>query len=195
MALEEYRRKRDFRKTSEPPPGKVAARNKQLSYLIQKHDATRLHYDFRLELDGVLLSWAVTKGPSLDPADKRLAVRTEDHPLAYGSFEGTIPKGEYGGGTVMLWDRGTWEPKGDPRAGLQKGHLVFELQGERLKGGWDLVRMRGAGKRENWLLIKEADPAAAPGSDGAFLNGLASSVTTGRSMEEIAGGAKAWKQT
>ena len=190
MALEEYRRKRDFRKTSEPPPGKVAARNKQLSYLIQKHDATRLHYDFRLELDGVLLSWAVTKGPSLDPADKRLAVRTEDHPLAYGSFEGTIPKGEYGGGTVMLWDRGTWEPKGDPRAGLQKGHLVFELQGERLKGGWDLVRMRGAGKRENWLLIKEADPAAAPGSDGAFLNGLAYSVTTGRSMEEIAGGAR-----
>jgi bifunctional non-homologous end joining protein LigD len=190
MALEEYRRKRDFRKTKEPPPGTVTSRNKQLSYLIQKHDATRLHYDFRLELDGVLLSWAVTKGPSLDPADKRLAVRTEDHPLAYGSFEGTIPKGEYGGGTVMLWDRGTWEPKGDPHAGLKKGHLAFELHGERLKGGWDLVRMRGDGKRENWLLIKEADPEAAPGSDGAFLDGLASSVTSGRSMEEIAGGAK-----
>ena len=190
MALEEYRRKRDFRKTSEPPPSQVTSRNKQLSYLIQKHDATRLHYDFRLELDGVLLSWAVTKGPSLDPTDKRLAVRTEDHPLAYGSFEGTIPKGEYGGGTVMLWDRGTWKPKGDPHAGLKKGHLAFELHGERLKGGWDLVRMRGDKKRENWLLIKHADPDAAPGSDGAFLDGLAFSVTTGRSMEEIAGGAK-----
>jgi bifunctional non-homologous end joining protein LigD len=159
MALEEYRRKRDFSKTGEPAPGKVQARNRQLSYLIQKHDATRLHYDFRLELDGVLLSWAVTKGPSLQPTDKRLAVRTEDHPLAYGSFEGTIPKGEYGGGTVMLWDRGTWEPKGDPHAGLKKGHLAFELHGERLKGGWDLIRTRGDEKRENWLLIKEADQA------------------------------------
>jgi bifunctional non-homologous end joining protein LigD len=190
MVLEEYRRKRDFRKTSEPPPGKVKTRNQQLSYLIQKHDATRLHYDFRLELDGLLLSWAVTKGPSLDPADKRLAVRTEDHPLAYGSFEGTIPKGEYGGGTVMLWDRGTWKPKGDPHAGLKRGHLAFELHGERLKGGWDLVRMRGNEKRENWLLIKQADPAAAPGSDGTFLDRLASSVTTSRSMDEIAGGVK-----
>src|SRR5689334_5084063 len=122
MALEEYRRKRNFKKTSEPPPGKITERDKQLSYLIQKHDATRLHYDFRLELDGVLLSWAVTKGPSLDPANKRLAVRTEDHPLDYGKFEGTIPKGQYGGGTVMLWDRGTWEPKGDAHAGLKKGH-------------------------------------------------------------------------
>jgi bifunctional non-homologous end joining protein LigD len=189
MALEEYRRKRDFSKTEEPPPGKVEARNKSLSYLIQKHEATRLHYDFRLELDGVLLSWAVTKGPSLDPADRRLAVRTEDHPLAYGSFEGTIPKGEYGGGTVMLWDRGTWEPKGDAHAGLKKGHLAFEVHGERLKGGWDLIRMRGDGKRENWLLIKETDQDAIPGSNSAFLEGLASSVTTGRSMEEIAGGA------
>ena len=192
MALEEYRRKRDFGKTSEPPPGKDTARNKQLSYLIQKHEATRLHYDFRLELDGVLLSWAVTKGPSLDPADKRLAVRTEDHPLAYGSFEGTIPKGEYGG-TVMLWDRGTWVPKGDPHAGLKKGHLALELHGERLKGGWDLVRMRGDGKRENWLLIKEADPDATR-SNGAFLEGLTSSVTTGRSMPEIAGGASPAKK-
>ena len=105
----------------------------------------------------------MTKGPSLDPADKRLAVRTEDHPLAYGSFEGTIPKGEYGGGTVMLWDGGTWEPKGDPHAGLKKGHLAFELHGERLKGGWNLIRMRGDEKRENWLLIKEADQAARSG--------------------------------
>ncbi|HUQ94628.1 MAG TPA: DNA ligase D [Bryobacteraceae bacterium] len=194
MALEEYSRKRDFSKTSEPPPAKTGARNKQLSYLIQKHEATRLHYDFRLELDGVLLSWAVTKGPSLDPTDKRLAVRTEDHPLAYGSFEGTIPKGQYGGGTVMLWDRGSWEPKGDPRAGLKKGHLAFELHGERLKGGWDLIRMRGDGKRENWLLIKEADEDATPDSNGVFLARLASSVSTGRSMEEIAGGARPAKK-
>jgi bifunctional non-homologous end joining protein LigD len=118
----------------------------------------------------VLLSWAATKGPSVDPADKRLAVRTEDHPLAHGSFEGTIPKGEYGGGTVMLWDRGSWTPKGDPHAGLKKGHLAFELQGERLKGRWNLVRMRGDEKREN----------------GEVLEGLASSVTTGQSVEEIA---------
>ena len=189
MALEEYRRKRDFERTSEPLPGRVKARKCQLSYLIQKHDATRLHYDFRLELDGVLLSWAVTKGPSLDPADKRLAVRTEDHPLAYGSFEGTIPKGEYGGGTVMLWDRGSWEPKGDPHAGLKKGHLTFELRGDRLKGGWNLIRMRRDEKRENWLLIKDADQEAVRGSNGSFLEGLGSSVTTGRSMEEIAEGA------
>ncbi len=127
MALEEYSRKRDFKKTPEPPPGRIKTRKEGLSYLIQKHDATRLHYDFRLELDGVLLSWAVTKGPSLNPADKRLAVRTEDHPLSYGTFEGTIPQGEYGGGTVMMWDEGTWEPKGDPRAGLEKGHLSFVL--------------------------------------------------------------------
>ena len=171
MALEEYRRKRDFGKTSEPPPGKVEPQNQQLSYLIQKHDATRLHYDFRLELDGVLLSWAVTKGPSLDPADKRLAVRTEDHPLAYGSFEGTIPKGEYGGGTVMLWDRGSWAPKGDPHAGLKKGHLAFELHGERLRGSWNLIRMRGDEKRENWLLIKEADQASRPGLERRVLGG------------------------
>src|SRR5258708_21789962 len=129
MALEEYKRKRDFKKTPEPPPGTVASRP-GFSYFVQKHDATRLHYDLRLELDGVLLSWAVTKGPSLNPADKRLAVRTEDHPLSYGTFEGTIPKGEYGGGTGMLWDGGTWEPKGDPQAGLKKGHLSFKLHGD-----------------------------------------------------------------
>src|ERR1700726_3453255 len=146
MALEEYRRKRDFNKTPEPPPEGVKPRTEKLSYLIQKHDATRLHYDLRLELDGVLLSWAVTKGPSLNPADKRLAVRTEDHPLSYGTFEGTIPEGQYGGGTVMLWDRGTWEPKGDPHAGLKEGHLLFELQGRKLKGGWALIRMHGDSK-------------------------------------------------
>ena len=188
MALEEYRRKRDFKKTPEPPPGRIKTRKEELSYLIQKHDATRLHYDFRLELDGVLLSWAVTKGPSLNPADKRLAVRTEDHPLSYGTFEGTIPQGEYGGGTVMMWDEGTWEPKGDPRAGLKKGHLSFVLHGERLKGGWGLIRMRGDGKRENWLLVKENDDEARKnGANEKFLNDLASSVKTGRSMDEIAG--------
>jgi bifunctional non-homologous end joining protein LigD len=136
MVLEEYQRKRDFKKTPEPPPEKAASR-KGFSYLIQKQDATRLHYDLRLELDGVLLSWAVTKGPSLNPSDKRLAVRTEDHPLSYGTFEGTISKGQYGGGTVMLWDRGSWEPKGDPQPVLRKRHLAFTLHGERLKGGWD----------------------------------------------------------
>lgn len=134
MALDEYRRKRDFGKTAEPPPGRIRARKDELSYVIQKHNATRLHYDFRLELNGVLLSWAVTKGPSLNPADKRLAVRTEDHPLSYGTFEGAIPKGQYGGGTVMLWDEGRSERRS--RAGLKKGHLSFALHGERLKGGW-----------------------------------------------------------
>jgi bifunctional non-homologous end joining protein LigD len=191
MALEEYSRKRDFNKTSEPKPGRGKIRQQKLSYLIQKHDATRLHYDFRLELDGVLLSWAVTKGPSLDPADKRLAVRTEDHPLSYGSFEGTIPEGEYGGGPVMLWDTGWWEPVGDPRAGLKKGHLGFVLHGDRLKGRWNLIRMRGEAKKENWLLIKEDDADASRQANSEFLEGLAYSVTSGRSMEEIAGGKSA----
>jgi bifunctional non-homologous end joining protein LigD len=192
MALEEYRRKRDFEKTAEPAPGKIKARIKLLSYLIQKHDATRLHYDFRLELDGVLLSWAVTKGPSYNPSDKRLAVRTEDHPLSYGTFEGTIPKGQYGGGTVMLWDQGTWKPKGDPHAGLEKGHLSFELHGERLKGGWDLIRMRGNEKRENWLLIKENDEEAKHnGANGDLLDKFSTSVKTGRSMNQIAEGESA----
>jgi bifunctional non-homologous end joining protein LigD len=188
MALEEYRRKRDFRNTPEPPPGRIKARKAEMAYFVQKHDATHLHYDFRLELDGVLLSWAVTKGPSLNPADKRLAVRTEDHPLSYGTFEGTIPKGEYGGGTVMLWDEGAWEPKGDPHAGLKKGHLSFILQGQRLKGGWGLIRMRGDGKRENWLLIKEDDKEARQNGDsGKFLDDLSFSVKSGHSMDEIAG--------
>jgi len=201
MALEEYRRKRDFEKTPEPPPSRIAAKKEErrigakkeeLSYLIQKHDATRLHYDFRLELDGVLLSWAVTKGPSLNPADKRLAVRTEDHPLSYGTFEGTIPKGQYGGGTVMLWDEGSWEPKGDPKAGLKKGHLSFTLHGARLKGDWDLVRMHGDAKKENWLLIKAKDVEARDnGQASGFLDDNAYSVTTGRSMEAIAAGEKA----
>ncbi len=190
MALEEYNRKRDFGKTPEPS-GTKASTMPGHSYLIQKHDATRLHYDFRLELDGVLLSWAVTKGPSLNPADKRLAVRTEDHPLSYGSFEGTIPEGQYGGGTVMLWDRGSWEPIGDPHAGLKKGHLSFLLHGERLKGAWDLVRMSKEAKKENWLLIKKKDDFSR--SDGAndILEKETRSVATKRSMDEIASDAPA----
>ncbi len=194
MALEEYKRKRDFKKTPEPGPDRTQRRSKKLCYLIQKHDATRLHYDFRLELDGVLLSWAVTKGPSLNPADKRLAVRTEDHPVSYGTFEGTIPKGQYGGGTVMLWDEGTWEPKSDPHAGLEKGHLSFDLHGERLTGGWDLIRMRGDGKRENWLLIKAKDETATPTANEDFLEDRASSITTGRSMDQIAAGIRVSKK-
>ncbi len=192
MALTEYRRKRDFSKTPEPSAEKPASRN-GFSYLIQKHDATRLHYDLRLELDGVLLSWAVPKGPSLNPNDKRLAVRTEDHPLSYGKFEGTIPDDQYGGGTVMLWDQGTWEPKGDPHAGLKKGHLAFTLHGKRLKGEWNLVRMhtdgtRGDNKRENWLLIKGKDDQAAGGDDAAakLLEKEVTSIATNRSMDEIA---------
>jgi bifunctional non-homologous end joining protein LigD len=186
MALEEYKRKRDFKKTPEPEPAVPKSRAKQLSYLIQKHDATRLHYDFRLELDGVLLSWAVTKGPSLNPADKRLAVRTEDHPLSYGTFEGIIPKGQYGGGTVMLWDSGTWEPREDPHAGLKKGHLAFVVHGEKLKGAWDLIRMRDEGKRENWLLIKSKDDEARPDGNDDPVQNLTLSVKTGRSMDQIA---------
>src|SRR5438046_3077350 len=140
MALERYRHKRDFGITPEPR-GRVAARQaKELAYVIQKHDASHLHYDFRLELGGVLLSWAVPKGPSLDPSVKRLAMQTEDHPVEYGGFEGTIPKGAYGGGTVMVWDRGTWEPEGDPEAAYRAGRLNFRLHGQKLTGGWHLVR-------------------------------------------------------
>jgi bifunctional non-homologous end joining protein LigD len=186
MALEEYVRKRDFQKTPEPPPGRANPHTQKLGFFVRKHDATRLHYDFRLEMDGVLLSWAVTKGPSLNPADKRLAVRTEEHPLDYGSFEGVIPQGQYGGGTVMLWDGGTWQPKEDPHRGLKKGHLSFVLQGRRLKGGWDLIRIGGGGKRENWLLIKENDNEANR-TDTEFLDEQSFSVATGRSMDEIAG--------
>ena len=202
--LSRYHKKRDFARTREPE-GKVkkSAKGKGggFSYLIQKHAATRLHYDFRLELDGVLKSWAVTKGPSLVPADKRLAVEVEDHPVDYGSFEGTIPMGQYGGGTVMLWDRGTWEPVGDPHEGLKAGKLVFKLHGERLTGEWTLVRMHGRpsdmkrkdGGRNNWLLIKHHDVIAHEGDHDALLSDNATSVVSGRSMEEIAEGTREWK--
>jgi bifunctional non-homologous end joining protein LigD len=187
MGLQEYKRKRDFKKTPEPA-GKVAPA-KGNSFVIQKHAATRLHYDFRLEMEGVLRSWAVPKGPSLDPGEKRLAVHVEDHPLDYGDFEGIIPKGQYGGGTVLLWDRGTWYPEGDPVKAYKKGHLKFRLDGEKLHGGWHLVRLHGdrAGEdKENWLLFKENDDVAVPGSGDALTQEYPKSVSTGLTLEEIA---------
>jgi bifunctional non-homologous end joining protein LigD len=187
MGLQEYKRKRNFKKTPEPA-GKVAT-GAGSSFVIQKHAASRLHYDFRLEMEGVLRSWAVPKGPSLDPGEKRLAVHVEDHPLDYGDFEGVIPKGEYGGGTVLLWDRGTWHPDGDPVKGYRKGHLRFRLDGQKLRGEWDLVRMHGhqAGDREqNWILIKVADEEARPGSADAVVKDRPESVASGLGIEEIA---------
>src|SRR5215212_7494708 len=184
--LATYRAKRDFDQTAEPSGKAAVPAAPELRFVIQRHDATRLHYDFRLELDGTFKSWAVTKGPSLDPADRRLAVEVEDHPLDYGDFEGTIPKGQYGGGTVMLWDRGYWTPEGDPHQGLKKGDLKFTLDGERLKGSFVLVRMkrREREKRDNWLLIKHHDGWSVE-EDGDFLvEGETTSVASGRGMEE-----------
>jgi bifunctional non-homologous end joining protein LigD len=183
--LAEYRRKRNFTRT--PEPAGRAARARGSSFVVQKHAATRLHYDFRLELDGVLLSWAVPKGPSLDPSDKRLAMQTEDHPVEYGGFEGVIPKGEYGGGTVLLWDKGTWEPIGDPREGLRKGRLEFRLHGDKLRGRWMLVRIRSRDARDGvraWLLIKRHDDEAR--AEGDVATEHPESVATGRAMDEIA---------
>jgi bifunctional non-homologous end joining protein LigD len=190
--LTTYRAKRDFTKTVEPRGEKKIFPSNRRRFVIQKHDASRLHYDLRLELDGVFKSWAVTKGPSLDPHDKRLAVEVEDHPLDYGDFEGTIPKGEYGGGTVQLWDRGYWEPEGSKTAkqGLSRGDLKFSLDGKRLHGSWVLVRMkhdRGGGKRNNWLLIKHRDQYARDG-DGAAVLTEDRSVASGRTMAAIAAG-------
>jgi len=189
--LSTYRKKRDFKKTAEPSGGEKVAKSKRLRFVIQKHAATRLHYDFRLELDGVFKSWAVTRGPSLDPAEKRLAVEVEDHPLDYGDFEGTIPKGQYGGGTVMLWDRGYWEPEGDAEAMLRKGDLKFTLDGERLQGSWALVRMRNdkfRSKRNNWLLIKHHDDYEKEGDAEKWLAKNATSIASGRGMEDIEAG-------
>jgi len=189
--LKLYRAKRDFTRTAEPSGKAKVAPSDRLRFVIQKHAATRLHYDLRLELDGVFKSWAVTRGPSLDPHDKRLAVEVEDHPLDYGDFEGTIPKGEYGGGVVQLWDRGYWapEPGEDPHEALKKGDLKFVLEGERLHGGWVLARMRRRGneKRDNWLLIKHRDDAAHEGDHDALL-AEDRSVGSGRTMAAIAEG-------
>ena len=174
--LQRYRTKRDFGKTPEPR-GVRGRPGQALSFVIQKHDATRLHYDFRLELDGVLLSWAVPKGPSLDPADKRMAVRTEDHPLSYARFEGTIPPKQYGAGSVIVWDRGTWEPQGDPHEGLAQGKLSFVLHGEKLAGSWELVRLRApADRKETWLLFKRRDEYARPQADYDVVTDLPDSV-------------------
>ncbi len=181
-----YNAKRDFGKTAEPAGARADSAGGNL-FIVQKHDATRLHWDFRIEADGVLKSWAVTKGPSPDPEIKRLAVRTEDHPLSYAEFEGTIPKGEYGGGTVMLWDRGTWAPvAGKSWRDIDKGHLHFTLDGERMKGEWILIRLkpRPGEKRENWLLRKVEDAFAEPGD--ALVDRELTSVLTGRAMAEIA---------
>jgi bifunctional non-homologous end joining protein LigD len=193
MPLAEYRRKRNFDRTAEPR-GRVRSQRGRLTFVVQKHAASHLHYDFRLELDGVLKSWAVPKGPSLDPAVKSLAVQVEDHPLDYGSFEGTIPQGEYGGGTVLLWDRGTWSPEEDPRDGLQRGSLKFELQGEKLTGSWSLVRMNSKGDRKNWLLIKHKDESARPGDGHGLEDRLPRSVQSGRDLDEVsAANDRVWK--
>ena len=191
-SLARYKDKRDFTKTAEPSGRLAVAVSSRLRFVIQKHAASHLHYDLRLELDGVFKSWAVTKGPSIDPGDKRLAVEVEDHPLDYGDFEGTIPEGQYGGGTVQLWDRGYWTPEGNksPEDGLTSGDLKFTLEGKRLRGSWVLVRLKGdryGGKRSNWLLIKHRDSAARPGRAQTLLE-LDRSVASGRSMTQIAKG-------
>ena len=190
--LERYREMRDFSKTAEPSGKEHAAATAKtgaLPFVIQKHAATRLHYDFRLGLDGVLKSWAVTKGPSYVPGDKRLAVQVEDHPMEYGGFEGTIPKGQYGGGTVMLWDEGTWEPLGNADESLAKGNLKFILHGKKLQGKWVLVRMGGKAANEakpNWLLIKEHDEYEQTAQDEPIVEKEPNSVLTNRDMEAIA---------
>lgn len=199
MPLEEYQRKRSFGRSPEPRARAARSRAKGLAFVVQKHAARRLHYDLRLEMDGVLKSWAVPKGPSLDPADKRLAVEVEDHPLEYGQFEGTIPEGQYGAGTVIIWDRGLWIPEGDPLTLHAKGQLKFRLEGEKLRGRWALVRMTGerGGKRgENWLLIKEKDGEARPGRGDEILAARPESVASGRGaalppLSEIPGARKA----
>src|SRR5262245_27903607 len=194
MELDAYRRKRDFRKSPEPRGRRrrtrgTGGRTRALGrFVVQKHAARRLHYDFRLELDGVLKSWAVPKGPSLTAGERRLAAQTEDHPLEYADFEGVIPAGEYGGGSVLVWDRGTWAPIGDANAGLEKGDLSFELSGEKLRGRWHLVRMRGRARdrgKASWLLIKGRDEQArAPGAP-PIVESAPRSVLTGRDIESV----------
>ena len=193
-ALAEYNAKRDFSRTAEPAGKVPKARSKTLHFVIQKHAASHLHYDFRLELDGVMKSWAVPKGPSLDPTVRRLAMEVEDHPISYNTFEGTIPKGEYGGGTVMLWDRGTYEPEdeGGPeslRRGYEKGELRFRMNGGRLRGGFVLARLRRPG-RPQWLLIKRRDDHADPDRD--ITADETTSIVSRRTMEQIAAGRRVW---
>lgn len=219
-ALAEYRRRRDFSRTAEPAGGDAAPgaeRSARPVFVVQKHAATRLHYDLRLEMGGVLKSWAVPKGPSVDPAEKRLAVMTEDHPLEYGAFEGTIPEGEYGGGAVMLWDFGYWEPDttwkpagaggrragdaaptaaapaapSDPETAIAAGELKFILHGHKLTGSWVLVQMKGRGDK-NWLLFKHRDDAARPGYDVELE--APDSVASGRSIEQIAADGRSSEQ-
>jgi len=195
LDIDTYNAKRDFTKTNEPKGRKL--KGKGDSFVVQKHDASHLHWDFRLEMDGVLKSWAVPKGPSLDPNEKRLAMRTEDHPLDYGDFEGTIPKAEYGGGTVMLWDRGRWisEPGKDPRKTIEEGHLHFTLEGERMRGEWVMFRLkpRPGAKRESWMLKKVADEHADAAHGDLLVEDCVTSVTTGRTMAEIASGEDVWR--
>ena len=209
MALEEYKRKRRFEETPEPPP-KIEKQSRH-RFVVQRHDATRLHYDFRLEMEGVLKSWAVPKGPSLDPADKRLAMQVEDHPVSYYDFEGTIPEGNYGGGTVMVWDAGTWEPlspvpvngeyvpgtEKEAAAMLAKGDLKFRLKGKRLKGDFALVHIKASrpgSKGNEWLLIKKKDDHVVAGFD---IDEYDTSILTGRTMAQIAGdeGSAEWKSS
>src|ERR1700722_4821256 len=195
MALEEYVRKRKFGNTPEPPPQTEAARTgagEAPRFFVQRHDAPRLHYDFRLEIDGVLVSWAVPKGPSLEPLSKFLAAKVEDHPLEYGEFEGNIPAGNYGAGSVMLWDRGTWDLLGDLPVEQQiaRGDLKFRLHGEKLKGEFAIIRMKNRGKGNEWLIIKKSDAEAVPGWD---IEQYAWSVLSGRAQEEIAQGLPARK--
>ena len=195
MALEEYKRKRDFKQTPEPPP--KVEKGKQRRFVVQKHRATRLHYDFRLEMEGVLKSWAVPKGPSLDPADKRLAMQVEDHPVSYFDFEGIIPSGNYGAGTVMVWDMGTWEPLGDASATLKKGDLKFRLNGKKIKGEFALVHIKSRrpdSKGTEWLLIKHRDQYVQEGYD---IDKYDYSVLTKRSLREIAGdaGSAEWESS
>ncbi len=186
VPLEEYRRKRDFQRTPEPKPKKKASATGRL-FVVQKHRAQQLHYDFRLELDGVLLSWAVPRGPSLDPSEKRLAVQTEDHPIEYGGFEGVIPEEEYGGGTVMLWDRGEWSPLGEAQSDLEKGTLKFKIEGQKLRGAWTLVRLKEKGSpTRNWLLIKERDGEAMKEDAFSIIDEEPFSVVSGRTIGEIA---------
>src|SRR5689334_2119320 len=189
--LSKYRSMRDFSRTGEPS-GVVSSAQPGRRFVIQQHAARRMHYDFRLELDGVLLSWSVPKGPSLSPAERRLAVRTEDHPLDYAGFEGIIPQGQYGGGTVVVWDRGTWAPEGDARDALTKGKLSFTLHGQKLRGRWHLVRTKGDGKSENWLLFKGRDDAANDQID--ITAAEPASVLTGRTVDEVAADAdRVWQ--